>query len=235
LKLISPEYDKSHSQIFLKCVFLLYQKKQENMKSIVAKALFNSHSYSEYRKLVTDLLSEGKSTGDQQFESLTHYTSLNEARMNRLEKTIKISDETLEKLQNLNNHYIWLVISEGWCGDAAQILPILNKMAAGSNKKIDLRIVLRDENDDLMGQYLTNGGRAIPKVIVICKEAGIVRADWGPRPKGATELMANYKKEFGVIDEKIKTDLQLWYLADKGISVQQELLEIMEKIKYNRL
>jgi hypothetical protein len=205
------------------------------MKSIVAKALFNSHSYSEYRKLVTDLLSEGKSTGNTQSESLTHYTSLNEARMNRLEKTIKIAEETIEKLRDLDHHYIWLVISEGWCGDAAQILPIINKMALESNKKIDLRIVLRDENDELMSQYLTNGGRAIPKVVVICKEAGIVRADWGPRPKGATELLAAYKKEFGVIDDKIKTDLQLWYLADKGISVQEELLEIMENIKYNRL
>ena len=204
------------------------------MKSIVAKALFNSHSYAEYRKLVTDLLSEGKSTGNDQSESLTHYTTLNEARMNRLEKTIKISEETITKLQNLENHYIWLVISEGWCGDAAQILPIIDKMANVSNKKIDLRIVLRDENEELMSHYLTNGGRAIPKVIVICKEAGIVRADWGPRPKGATELMANYKKEFGVIDEKIKTDLQLWYLADKGISVQEELVQIMENIKYDR-
>lgn len=204
------------------------------MKSIVAKALFNSHSYAEYRKLVTDLLSEGKSTGAEQSESLTHYTSLNEARMNRLEKTIKISEEIITKLQNLDNHYIWLVISEGWCGDAAQILPIIHKMANESNKKVDLRIVLRDENDELMSHYLTNGGRAIPKVIVICKEAGIVRADWGPRPKGATELMANYKKEFGVIDEKIKTDLQLWYLADKGVSVQQELVQIMENIKYDR-
>ena len=205
------------------------------MKSIVAKALFNSHSYAEYRKLVTDLLSEGKSTGNDQSESLTHYTSLNETRMNRLEKTITISEETIVKLQDLDNHYIWLVISEGWCGDAAQILPIINKMAVASDKKVDLRIVLRDENDELMSQYLTNGGRAIPKVIVICKEAGIVRADWGPRPKGATELMANYKKEYGVIDEKIKTDLQLWYLADKGISVQKELLQIMDNIKYNRL
>lgn len=205
------------------------------MKSIVAKALFNSHSYAEYRKLVTDLLSEGKSTGDEQSESLTHYTSLNEARMNRLEKTIKISEETIGKLQNLDNHFIWLVISEGWCGDAAQILPILNKMALASDKKVDLKIVLRDENDELMSHYLTNGGRAIPKVIVICKEAGIVRADWGPRPKGATELMANYKRDFGIIDEKIKTDLQLWYLADKGISVQEELVQIMENIKYNRL
>lgn len=205
------------------------------MKSIVAKALFNSYSYSEYRKFVSDLLSEGKSTGDQQSESLTHYTNLNEKRMNRLEKTITISEDVISKLQSLDNHYIWLVISEGWCGDAAQILPILNKMAAVSNKRIELKIVLRDENDELMSQYLTNGGRAIPKVIVICKEAGIVRTDWGPRPKGASELMTNYKKEFGVIDEKIKTDLQLWYLQDKGLSVQEEMVEIMEKIKYNRL
>ncbi|WP_291140762.1 thioredoxin family protein [Flavobacterium sp. UBA7680] len=205
------------------------------MKSTVAKALFNSHSYAEYRKLVTDLLSEGKSTGSEQSESLTNYSKLNEARMNRLEKTIKISEDVISKLQHLNNHYIWLVISEGWCGDAAQILPILDKMAHESNKKIDLRIVLRDENDELMNQYLTNGGRAIPKVIVICKEAGIVRTDWGPRPKGATELMNNHKRDVGPIDEKIKTDLQLWYLADKGISVQEELLEIMENIKYNRL
>lgn len=205
------------------------------MKSIVAKALFNSYSYTEYRKLVTDLLSEGKSTGNDQSESLTHYSALNEARMNRLEKTIKISEDVIAKLQNLDNHYIWLVISEGWCGDAAQILPILNKMALASNKRVELKIVLRDENEELMSQYLTNGGKAIPKVIIICKEAGIVRTDWGPRPKGAAELMINHKKEFGVIDEKIKTDLQLWYLADKGTSVQEELVQIMENIKYNRL
>ena len=205
------------------------------MKAAVAKALFNSHSYSEYRKLVSDLLLEGKSTGNEQSESLTNYSKLNEARMNRLEKTIKISETVAEKLQNLDNHYIWLVLSEGWCGDAAQILPILDKMAHASNKRIDLRIALRDENDDLMNQYLTNGGRAIPKVIVICKEAVIVRTDWGPRPKGASDLMAKHKREVGAIDEKIKTDLQLWYLADKGISVQEELVEIMENIKYNRL
>lgn len=205
------------------------------MKSTVAKALFNSRSYAEYRKLVTDLLFEGKSTGNDQSESLVNYSKLNEARMNRLDKTIKISEDVISKLKSLENHFIWLVLSEGWCGDAAQILPILNKMAIESHKKIDLRIVLRDENEALMNQYLTNGGRAIPKVIVICKETGIVRADWGPRPKGASDLITNYKKEFEVLDEKIKTDLQLWYLADKGISVQRELVDIMENIKYDRL
>ncbi|OHT46863.1 thioredoxin family protein [Flavobacterium tructae] len=201
------------------------------MKSTIAKSLFNSHSYTEYRKIVTDLLLEGKSTGNEQSESLTNYSKLNEARMNRLEKTMKVSDEVVSELEKVKHNYIWLVISEGWCGDAAQILPIINKMALASHKKIDLRIVFRDENEPLMNQYLTNGGRAIPKVIVICKETGIARADWGPRPKGAAELLVNYKKEFGVIDEKIKTDLQLWYLADKGLSTQNELMDIMRALE----
>jgi hypothetical protein len=205
------------------------------MKNSIAKSLFKSHTYHEYRKLVADLLVEGKSTGSEQSESLTNYSKLNDARMNRLDKTVVISEKILSKLENLEERYIWLVISEGWCGDAAQILPVLNKMAVASHKKIDVRIVLRDENEELMNQYLTNGGKSIPKVIVICKEAGIVRADWGPRPQGATELLANYKKEFGILDEKIKTDLQLWYLGDKGISIQEELMQIIENIKYNRL
>lgn len=205
------------------------------MKNIIAKALFKSHTYPEYRKIVTDLLVEGKSTGSEQSESLTNYSKLNDARMNRLDKTIKLTDEVVSKLENLEDRFIWLVISEGWCGDAAQILPIINKMALASHKKIDLRIVFRDENLELMDEYLTNGGRAIPKVIIVCKETGIVRADWGPRPKGASDLMTSYKKEFGVIDEKIKTDLQLWYLADKGVSVQEELMEVIENIKVYHL
>ena len=99
------------------------------MKIPVGKALFNSHSYPEYRKLITDLLLEKKSTGDEQSEDLTHYSELNETRMNRLDKTIKITEETSLKLKSLKSEYIWLVISEGWCGDAAQLLPIINKMS----------------------------------------------------------------------------------------------------------
>ena len=136
------------------------------MKSIIAKSLFNSYSYLEYRKLVTDLLLEGKSTGNEQSEDLTHYTTLNETRMNRLDKTIKVPEEIALELKNLKKNYIWLVISEGWCGDAAQLLPIFNKMALESHK-VDLRIVLRDQNEALMNQFLTNKGKAIPKLIVI--------------------------------------------------------------------
>ncbi|MFV8365316.1 thioredoxin family protein [Flavobacterium sp. XS1P27] len=196
------------------------------MKIPVAKALFNSHSYSEYRKLVSDLLLEGKSTGNEQSDDLKHYSELNETRMNRLNRTMKITDENILKLKNLKSEYIWLVISEGWCGDAAQLLPIINKMAIDSGK-IELKIVLRDENDELMKLFLTNKKKSIPVVVVVDKETGSVLGKWGPRPKGATDLITDYKKEFGVIDETAKTNLQLWYLHDKGISTQNELVNLM--------
>ena len=196
------------------------------MKIPVAKALFNSHSYSEYRKLVSDLLLEGKSTGNEQSEDLIHYTTLNETRMNRLDKTIKITDENSRKLKSLDSEYIWLVISEGWCGDAAQLLPIINKMALQSDN-IDLRIVLRDENEELMNLFLTNKSKAIPILIVVDKKTGSVLGNWGPRPKGAADLIVDYKKQFGVVDETVKNNLQLWYLHDKGLSTQEELINLM--------
>jgi hypothetical protein len=200
------------------------------MKSSVAKALFNSYTYSEYKKIVSDLLSEGKSTGNEQSESLLQYSTLNEIRLRRLDKTISVPEEVSAKLKALEKEYIWLVIAEGWCGDAAQILPVLNKMALESDK-IDLKIVFRDLNDDLMNQFLTNDARAIPKLLIIDKELGKVCKHWGPRPKGATDLIKNYKEQFGVVDEEAKTQLQLWYLHDKGLSVQNEVVEMMYSIK----
>jgi len=200
------------------------------MKSSVAKALFNSYTYLEYKKIVSDLLSEGKSTGNEQSEDLLQYSILNETRLKRLDKTIVVPELIKDQLKELEKEYIWLVIAEGWCGDAAQILPILNKMAAESDK-IDLKIVFRDLNDDLMNQFLTNGARAIPKLLVIDKELGKVCKHWGPRPKGAADLIKNYKEQFGIVDEEAKTQLQLWYLHDKGLSVQNEVVEMMYSIK----
>ena len=139
------------------------------MKSIIENSLSQSHSYVDYRNYIKDLLKEGKSTGKEQSEALTHYSELNEARMNRLEKTVKISTEIIQKLNQLNGDYIWLVIAEGWCGDAAQILPVIYKMAELS-ERIDLKIVFRDENEDLMNLFLSNGTKSIPKLILSKKK-----------------------------------------------------------------
>lgn len=197
------------------------------MKTIIAKALFNSHSYLEYRKLVSDLLTENKSTGLEQSEELTQYSKLNDTRMNRLDKTIKLNEVALSAMQNLKKEYIWLVISEGWCGDAAQILPVINQLATASQGKIELKIVLRDENEALINLFLTNGGKAIPKLIIIDQETTDVLVHWGPRPEGAVNLIQDYKKEHGVLDETAKTNLQLWYHHDKGQAIQNELVVTM--------
>lgn len=188
-------------------------------------ALNKSYTYKEYRTLVSNLIKEGKSTGNTQSDDLLHYSELNETRMNRLEKTIKITEEVVKQISQLETKITWLVISEGWCGDAAQILPVIYKMAE-SSEFIDLKIVLRDENEPLMNDFLTNGGKAIPKLIILDEENNVV-ADFGPRPEPARKLIADYKEANGVVDEPIKVELQKWYLQDKGITTQNEIMQLM--------
>ena len=199
------------------------------MINTIKQALENSFSYADYRKKVTNLIAEGKSTGHTQSEDLLKYSELNETRMNRLQKTIEVTPETKSKLQNLDKKYIWLVLSEGWCGDAAQIVPVIHKMADVTDK-VELKIALRDDNDALMQHFLTNGGKAIPKLIVLDAETLDVVLDWGPRPHGAKQLILDYKATHGVVDEPAKIELQKWYLHDKGISIQNEIVEMHENI-----
>lgn len=198
------------------------------MKEIIQNAIQNSFSYAEYRKLASDLVAQGKPTGHDLSEALAHYAELNETRMNRLEKTITLTDAVIQTLQNSSKNVIWLVLAESWCGDAAQILPVLNKMSEASNS-IQLNIVLRDDHDALMQLFLTNGAKSIPKLIILDAQTLNVVADWGPRPLGAKQLIEEYKATHGVVDETGKIELQKWYLHDKGISIQQEISEIMRQ------
>jgi hypothetical protein len=199
------------------------------MKVAVAESLQKSYSYSRYRKMVSDLLLQGKVTGNTQSEELVHYTLLNETRMNRLDKKIVVPESNIQKLLDLRKQYVWLVISEGWCGDAAQLLPVFNKLAM-ITPHIDMKIVFRDENPNLMSQYLTNGAKSVPKLVVIDKKSQEELGHWGPRPKGAADLVKSYKSQYGKIDDTLKTELQLWYLHDKGISTQEEIVNLMRDI-----
>ena len=197
------------------------------MKSIVKNSITNSLTYAEYKARVTKLFKKGLVTGREQTEALMHYTELNEARVRRLDKTIVVIDEVRQALKNLEKGYVWLVISEGWCGDSAQIVPIINKMAEVSDK-IDLRIVFRDENDELMNLFLTNGNQSIPILIIIDNQTLEVVNQFGPRPQAAKQLILNYRAGHGVVDETAKTNLQKWYLYDKGISTQKEIMALMK-------
>ena len=195
------------------------------MKQLIAKSLENAISYSEYRTLVQNLLADGKSTGPIQSEALTNYSLLNDRRMKRLDKTIKISDQTKAVFKSTTEKQTWLVLTEGWCGDAAQNLPVIQKLAA-ENEHLALKIVLRDEHLALMDLFLTNGGRSIPKVIVLDAQNNVLHT-WGPRPTLATEIMAAYKAENGSIDAQFKEDLQVWYNKNKGQSVQEDFVKMI--------
>ena len=100
------------------------------------------------------------------------------------------------------------------------------------SEKIDLKIVFRDENEDLMNLFLTNGTKSIPKLIILDKNTLEVLGNYGPRPIGAKQLILDYKAKHGIVDETAKTNLQLWYLHDKGLSTQKEILDLMLAFDY---
>ena len=195
---------------------------------LIKNSLQKALSYKNYSALIKDLLSQNKSTGENQSEEILNYSMLNNKRMGRLDKTLKLTDENLQTLNSLHQKFTFLVLAEGWCADAAQILPMVHKIADAS-KNIDLKIVLRDENEILMNQFLTNGNKAIPKVIVLNKENEVVNS-WGPRPTTAVNMVAEYKAKNGSIDANFKKELQIWYNKDKGKSVAKELLEMLVEI-----
>ncbi len=195
------------------------------MKEIIKNSLQKAISYPEYITLVKDLLDQGKSTGPNQSEDLLNYSLLNDKRMKRLDKTIKLTEETIAKVKDVKEPQTWLVLTEGWCGDAAQNLPVIHKIAE-ENPNIDLKLVLRDENVELMDEFLTNGGRSIPKLIALDKENEVI-STWGPRPTTATKMVADYKNEHGSLDAEFKKNLQVWYNKDKGNDVQKDIISFI--------
>ncbi|AXG68431.1 thioredoxin [Kordia sp. SMS9] len=197
-----------------------------HIKGIIAESLAKATSYNEYRTLVENLVAEGKSTGELQTEALSNYSMLNDKRMKRLDKTTKLSEEAIAKIKAYNGDVTWLVLTESWCGDAAQTMPVIHKVAE-LNDNITLKVVLRDENEALMNEFLTNGGKSIPKLIAIDNTSGNVLGDWGPRPTKATKLVNDYKAAHGKLTPEFKKELQVWYNKDKGQNTIEDLLQLV--------
>ncbi|WP_086475842.1 thioredoxin family protein [Arenibacter amylolyticus] len=193
---------------------------------LIGQSLKNSMSYGEYRELMDQLVVEGKSTGPEQNEKLSNYTSLNQRRMKRLEKTLKIDPETADKIKRVDRQITWLVLTESWCGDAAQTLPVMDKMVA-LNENISLRLVLRDENTALMQRFLTNGAMAIPKLIAIDNATGDIIGEWGSRPSIAKKMVQDQKEKFGEFTPEFIEELQQWYNKDKGQNTISDLLSLL--------
>lgn len=185
-------------------------------------------SYRQYHDLLQDLWVQGKTTGNNQSEASLGYAKLNLQRMQRLEKTTELTAELKAVCANVHEEFIWLVITEGWCGDASQNLPVFEKIELAC-PHITLKLVLRDENPELMDRYLTNGTRSIPKLICIKKETGQELFIWGPRPTELQHIVTELKNNHVSSEEK-SLIVQKWYNADKTQSVQKEFTQLVSEL-----
>lgn len=197
-----------------------------NANKTIEDSLKKSISYSEYKILIDKLVENKDTTGNEKSQEQTEFTALNQKRINRWDKTLNISEENKQTLSQYNKKTTWLVLTESWCGDAAHIVPVIHKVAQ-ENENINLRLVLRDENDALMNHFLTHGGRAIPKLIALDENHQVINT-FGPRPKLLTQIVEDYKAKFGKLTPEFKHELQVWYNKDKGQSTIEDLLELLE-------
>ncbi len=186
-------------------------------------------NYTQYRQLLDDLMLQNKTTGHDQSEDFIHYAKMNLQRMNRLEKTVVLNEALKAELQQLAQPVHLLALTEGWCGDAAQNLPVFKALEDFAPTSIQLELVLRDENLTLMDRYLTNGGRAIPKVIATYLHTGEEAFVWGPRPEACQQIMLTLKEKNANLKEKAEA-IHGWYAKDKTQSTQAELYALFEKI-----
>ena len=196
---------------------------EELLQNGIAKGI----SYQDYRLLMDNLSSEGKATGQEVSKEMIDYTLLNQRRMKRLDKTLKINDDSIEKIKGYDQKNVtWLVLTESWCGDAAQTLPMINKVAT-LNDNITLKIILRDENLDIMNRFLIHGAMSIPKLVMIDNISGEVLGEWGSRPKNLEQMVIDFKNQHGVLTTSFKEELQVWYNTDKGQSILKDLLVLL--------
>lgn len=193
------------------------------MKGFIEKAM----TYSQYVDLIDGLLADGKTTGANQSEALFGYAKLNKQRMKRLERTVELNEGVRIAAKTVDRKLVWLILTEGWCGDAAQNLPVIEKIADES-VNIETRYLLRDENLELMDRFLTGGARSIPKLIAIDAEKHEVVGTWGARPIAAQDLFLDMKSR-GLEKPLILENMQRWYNADKSQSIQAEFEVLLKE------
>jgi hypothetical protein len=184
-------------------------------------------SYSDYKDLVLHHAAEKSSTGAEQIPERIAATLLNAQRMKRIDKHLLLSPELLTSLQQVRRNLIWLVLVESWCGDGAQNVPYLAAIAAHTGY-IQTWFLLRDEHPEILDTCLTNGSKAIPKLICIDAESGKELGTWGPRPKAIQDHVREYKAAYsGATHDEFVLALHGWYAKDQGTSLQNEFSDLV--------
>jgi hypothetical protein len=194
---------------------------------ITREHLAKSLTYTQYCELFDKLLAENKTTGTNHSPDIVEYTRMNLYRMLDMEKAVVLDDELVQILLSVQTKMIWLVLTEAWCGDAAQNLPGFVKISDAS-PLIELKFILRDENPDVMEAYLTNGGRSIPKLIALDADTLEEIGTWGPRPVPAQKLYDELKMQELPFQE-FSDKLHSWYDKDCSKTLQNEFKLLLRK------
>ncbi|MEM8486686.1 MAG: thioredoxin family protein [Bacteroidota bacterium] len=150
------------------------------------------------------------------------YARYNAERSGRVESEYKMDQKLADLIDSIAAPQDWLILTEDWCVDSAYALPIISK-AAARNPHINLRILLRDDNLDIMDQHLTDGGRSIPKLIAFGAE-GTELFQWGPRPDTLKQLRETWKAA-GIEGPKLSEQGVVWYEEGGWQMVETELID----------
>ena len=194
---------------------------------ITSELLAGGFSYPEFVEFTEQLIQENHTTGANQSEEYLAYTRMSLQRMVRWNKTSKVSEKLEQLLLRVNQPQVWLVITEAWCGDGAQSIPHLAKLA-DLNPLITLKIVIRDEHPELMDAYLTNGSRSIPKLIVITADLQYELFTWGPKPKYLLDRLAAFKQNSGGLTyPEFLEEIHLWYAKNKQKDLESEIYPLI--------
>jgi len=164
----------------------------------------NGLSYDAYREHWREQKDRPVEGADPDERKMHHYLNYNWERQAHVHDEYTPSDELQAAVEAIDEPQLWMVLTEPWCGDSAFLLPVVAE-AAALNDDVTLRILLRDDNLDIMDQYLTGGSRSIPKLVAF-DEAGSERFVWGPRPESARRLFAELREEY---DDKQKQIAEL--------------------------
>jgi len=199
------------------------------MKISVLHNITQSYNYDEYKKMVIKYAEEYTTSGEQLKERIAA-TLINAQRMKRIDKQCIINYNLHTLTSQINKKQKWLLISETWCGDSAQCVPVIAKIAE-LNTNIKLEIIFRDEHLDIIDSFLTNGSRSIPKLISIDEETESINFIWGPRPKEIQDKVSELKANNPEIthDDLVK-NIHLWYAQDKTKSIQSEFIDLLNKV-----
>lgn len=199
-----------------------------NIIQVIDQDLINgAWDYPGYRAMIKLLLQERKTTGSNQSDEMVAYTKMNDQRMNRWDKTLKVNEELTELIKQLPPMQ-WLVITEAWCGDAAQNIPFIAKIA-DLNEQINLRLVLRDEHPEVMDAYLTNGARSIPILIMMNENLEEI-AKWGPRPAPVQKMIMESKEKPSLDKLAFIEEIHKWYADDKMQTIQKEFTNLLKNL-----